>query len=1050
MCLWDDSPQVADIFKNYRGITFEDFISNVLQRSRLWLETAAQLSRTPPRSRDLEFQAHVIVELDGITSSIDILSQAFEMVNFFISAMWTLLHCQALALFWRFDLLGCSSYDTLHHAIRTAELMLQFVSSPREHYLTSLIFEGIRYRSIIPYPSPFWDLSRILLSSLHLTLDFLYSVAQIPSKKSQAEEEEELKRAIATLGKITEEKTIDVDEFGTVAAVLFLGGLVHIVRFLSQPEEIIPDLDRVISDLEIAYTISVAVPYWFRMVVDLLLMCLMFRNSRFGDSLQDLDRVIDIGEDIMRSPGSWRESKSILVVFLLVLGLAFRAAATHLGVQIGQGIPDCERVIELFEENTDLFPLSHEFGYDQITGAVVFAWYYLTVTKGQRFDVDKVSEHSEQLLYRDVNHEILPMGPMVYCTLLWGQLKIVAVALDKETACEIFECIQTLGIEETYESLGSVFRFHGDVDNTISLLQQHCPLPDPTASCGSFRPLVFVLTAALLWRHKQTGSAKDYQDGCIYHLWLQKDQFRQGNPFEPMIVSEYAANVGGRVVRARFTDILTGTPEDCPIRDKGQGKHISSSILKPKSSTPFGTKQYRSAVDRLEIEEDKLRGHEFGGRFLDELIFSASPSPTALGGLLSQETISDWIPPMNIDRKGLLDIAEQTLKESCESVQAFGWDRSHRTLLAFVLVLIACLPTENRKYEDLVESISVPYILASLDNLRHEQSPGIWKIRSLRLWMLIARFFLGIPAIHEHCLPHLEEVMNTMLCALEEKSWVASGVWESIVDRQRYSDEMRSSLAVVVAKTDRVPLMVEFSERWNGLIWSQLGQLRAPLDALTAVNPELASRLESVSKSLEERWVKFDASSCHLSLLNPIELSNYRHYEERQRILEEIRLVPGFQDFLKHRSYLELQKEISGIGGIVVLILCDKFSRFAPPVIIFGDNRADNSSSSPGLVNPISRMVLHGISLPELHARFKKATKMRDTTPASEVKLYEQGYSRIDIHSKNYYRSRSMARLLKDLWSQVVEPILDHLLHGQVSQQNSKGESRAWHIPVGI
>ncbi|KAJ3482637.1 hypothetical protein NLI96_g6852 [Meripilus lineatus] len=87
--------------------------------------------------------------------------------------------------------------------------------------------------------------------------------------------------------------------------------------------------------------------------------------------------------------------------------------------------------------------------------------------------------------------------------------------------------------------------------------------------------------------------------------------------------------------------------------------------------------------------------------------------------------------------------------------------------------------------------------------------------------------------------------------------------------------------------------------------------------------------------------------------------------------------------------------------------------------------------------------------LSKLHTRFREVTKMRsvDAMPVAEADAFKERCSRVNIYSHSKKQTDLMEQLLEDLWIHIVKPILDHLLHGQASQQNIKEESKAWQIP---
>ncbi|KAK7051931.1 CHAT domain-containing protein [Favolaschia claudopus] len=118
---------------------------------------------------------------------------------------------------------------------------------------------------------------------------------------------------------------------------------------------------------------------------------------------------------------------------------------------------------------------------------------------------------------------------------------------------------------------------------------------------------------------------------------------------------------------------------------------------------------------------------------------------------------------------------------------------------------------------------------------------------------------------------------------------------------------------------------VEFLEAGRSVFWSQASQLRVPLNELRVISPELGGRATDLLQKLEESSYQ-ELSSCQV--LGPLAQEHTsedlaaHHYRnlnaDWKHTLEEIRLLPGFEDFLCPKTIHKLQSA-SKNGPIVVL-----------------------------------------------------------------------------------------------------------------------------------
>ncbi|KAG6376587.1 hypothetical protein JVT61DRAFT_1568 [Boletus reticuloceps] len=193
---------------------------------------------------------------------------------------------------------------------------------------------------------------------------------------------------------------------------------------------------------------------------------------------------------------------------------------------------------------------------------------------------------------------------------------------------------------------------------------------------------------------------------------------------------------------------------------------------------------------------------------------------------------------------------------------------------------------------------------------------------------------------------------------------------------------------------------VELLEQGRSVFWSQLSRLRFPLDDVMASGPAgrlLADEFMRVASLIRIALNSTDADQhgrlCHLNL-------------EMQRIIINIRELPGFSRFLLPSLFSELQRAAG--GGPVIIVNASQYSCDA-------------------LVVLLDRDPVH-IPLQITLERVRDLSK--------EVNNLTVRATRADM-------TRELAGFLRKLWDLIVLPIVDFLLTTHPPQ------SRIWWCPTG-
>ncbi|KAK7454051.1 hypothetical protein VKT23_011564 [Stygiomarasmius scandens] len=168
--------------------------------------------------------------------------------------------------------------------------------------------------------------------------------------------------------------------------------------------------------------------------------------------------------------------------------------------------------------------------------------------------------------------------------------------------------------------------------------------------------------------------------------------------------------------------------------------------------------------------------------------------------------------------------------------------------------------------------------------------------------------------------------LNAYRIALElipQVVWLGYGVQRRYEELADLGNTVNAAAAVAISTGD-TELALEWLEEGRNIVWSQILHLRTPVDELYIENAELAERLQMVSRALA------NAASRSSRTLNPsTELSRHKSLQdevsehhslalEYSRILNEVRMLDGFENFLLPQKLNELAR--AAHNGPVVII----------------------------------------------------------------------------------------------------------------------------------
>ncbi|KAI0084264.1 CHAT domain-containing protein [Irpex rosettiformis] len=251
-------------------------------------------------------------------------------------------------------------------------------------------------------------------------------------------------------------------------------------------------------------------------------------------------------------------------------------------------------------------------------------------------------------------------------------------------------------------------------------------------------------------------------------------------------------------------------------------------------------------------------------------------------------------------------------------------------------------------------------------------------------------------------------------------------IWMGNNVRGRYASEELPVIGVVVnnAVTAAISagecnLALEWLETGRAVVWSQVLQLRTPLDDLRRLHPQLADDLYRVSQALQHA-ASSPSSSSPLSTephktqpsLEVQAQSSHIYALEYEKLITRIRELDGFKDFL-------LPKTLSQLAGACV----------SGPVVVINVHK----SQCDALVLYGAGDIAH-VPLPDLSLLLAKVIQklLWDTLRAKRLLNRCRGNTRDEFeHDDRAGRVTAMDPpdlmrvILADLWNRVVKPIMD-------------------------
>ncbi|KAH9916901.1 CHAT domain-containing protein [Fomitopsis serialis] len=235
---------------------------------------------------------------------------------------------------------------------------------------------------------------------------------------------------------------------------------------------------------------------------------------------------------------------------------------------------------------------------------------------------------------------------------------------------------------------------------------------------------------------------------------------------------------------------------------------------------------------------------------------------------------------------------------------------------------------------------------------------------------------------------------------LPEVVWLGKSVANQYADLARWNTlaTQAANIAIYLGQYQRA---VEWLEQGRSITWNQLLQLRTPLDELQSAHPVLSDELKSVFQHLEMLSHDREKSAVHNHMtMEQIGQFRRRLAMRRDELVQEVRTLPGFKDFLRAKPFSELL-DAANDSPVIYLVLDDHASCHADALILM-----------PGQNSVIQSM----------HESLQ--THLGGQTVRSAQNVSEHAAKLVSISGSNVLH---MHDILSQLWNNIVNPIIQAL-----------------------
>jgi hypothetical protein len=248
---------------------------------------------------------------------------------------------------------------------------------------------------------------------------------------------------------------------------------------------------------------------------------------------------------------------------------------------------------------------------------------------------------------------------------------------------------------------------------------------------------------------------------------------------------------------------------------------------------------------------------------------------------------------------------------------------------------------------------------------------------------------------------------TTAFQLLPQLAWLGLSISDRHHHLLKAGAVVRNAVAAAIAAEEYVTA-TEWLEQGRSIVWGQLLQLRNPVDHLQDNHPDLATKLQHLSKALEGTSDQNDFMLASTTS-QPLFHGSEKHYHElahkRDELLKEIHALPGFETFLLPNSFSQLIP--AACGGPVIMV---NISNTRCDALILLPDHSDV------LHIPLSNFT-------HLDAENLKKSLYDILKQRGVLRESDRFGKKADVNLAN--PEKEFANILSQLWNKIVRPILD-------------------------
>ncbi|KAG6373027.1 hypothetical protein JVT61DRAFT_7083 [Boletus reticuloceps] len=287
------------------------------------------------------------------------------------------------------------------------------------------------------------------------------------------------------------------------------------------------------------------------------------------------------------------------------------------------------------------------------------------------------------------------------------------------------------------------------------------------------------------------------------------------------------------------------------------------------------------------------------------------------------------------------------------------------------------------------------------DGYREGLGPISVRFRASRNWILCARRI-------RH--PSLLRAHSIAINLLPQLAWIGLSLAHRYAELKRGADVVREAAAAAL-DSGFPELAVEWLEQGRSIVWGELLQLRGSYEQLSSAHPDHARRLRELSAALDDAGATREKalSTFSESTDDPIHRATPTLQQvadthrtlaiERDKLLQDIRRLPGFNQFLLPKAFSQLRASAHS-GPVVVLNAAE---RRCDALIVLAN-------------------MDHVIHVPLPNFTFQRSTDLQSILKSFLRDALVERTGQIERWDRGTWES-----FLSPLWKCVVEPVIDAL-----------------------